>query len=159
MIAITGATGLLGRLTLDALLQRGVPAHTIVALVRDLTKAADLTAQGIQVRHFDYHRRETLDAALDGVQKLLLISTSDFNDRVGQHRNVIEAAREAGVGLLAYTSGLNIDTSTMLRGVPGLHEVWSDGWWRPTTGQPRRYFVILVFPSSCYATAGIARTT
>lgn len=114
MIAITGATGHLGRLTLQALLQRGIPAEQIVALVRAPAKAADLTEQGVQVRQADYHQPDTLRSALQGVQKLLLISTSDFNDRVGQHRNVIEAAREAGVGLLAYTSGLNMDTSTML---------------------------------------------
>lgn len=114
MIAITGATGHLGRLTIQALLQRGVPAHQIVALVRDPAKAADLTEQGVQVRQADYHQPDTLRSALQGIQKLLLISTSDFNDRVGQHRNVVEAAREAGVGLLAYTSGLNMDISTAL---------------------------------------------
>ncbi|ADV65957.1 SDR family oxidoreductase [Deinococcus maricopensis] len=114
MIAITGATGHLGRLTVQALLARGVPASDLVALVRDPAKAADLAAQGVQVRHADYHQPDTLRTALQGVQRLLLISSNDFNDRVGQHRHVIQAARDAGVTLLAYTSILNADTTPML---------------------------------------------
>ncbi|MFC3831940.1 MULTISPECIES: SDR family oxidoreductase [Deinococcus] len=112
-IAVTGATGHLGRLVIHALLDRGVPAGSVAALVRDPAKAEDLAAQGVVVRHADYHRPETLAAALDGIQKLLLISSNDFDDRPGQHRNVIAAARDAGVQLLAYTSILNADTSTM----------------------------------------------
>ncbi|SMB77884.1 SDR family oxidoreductase [Deinococcus hopiensis] len=114
MIAVTGATGHLGRLTLQALLQRGVPASNLVALVRNPEKAADLAAQGIQVRQADYHQPESLTAALQGVEKLLLVSTSDFHDRAGQHRNVVEAAKSAGVRLLAYTSILGADRTPML---------------------------------------------
>lgn len=113
-IAVTGATGHLGRLTLQALLNRGVPAGNLVALVRDPAKAADLAAQGIQVRQADYRQPDTLSAALNGVNRLLLISSNDFDDRVGQHRHVIDAARDAGVDLIAYTSLLNADRSGMI---------------------------------------------
>ncbi|WP_189103974.1 SDR family oxidoreductase [Deinococcus knuensis] len=112
MIGITAATGQLGQLVIQALLDRGVPATQIAALVRTPGKAAALAAQGVQVRHADYHQPDTLDAALQGIEKLLLISSSDFNDRVGQHRNVIDAARTAGVKQVAYTSILNADTAT-----------------------------------------------
>ncbi|WP_119672728.1 SDR family oxidoreductase [Deinococcus sp. RM] len=113
-IAVTGATGQLGRLTLQALLDRGVPAGNLVALVRDPAKAADLAAQGIQVRQADYRQPDTLTAALNGVNRLLLVSSNDFDDRAGQHRNVINAARDAGVDLIAYTSILNADRSGMI---------------------------------------------
>ncbi|MBZ9711933.1 SDR family oxidoreductase [Deinococcus multiflagellatus] len=113
MIAVTGATGHLGRLTLDTLLRRGAPAQTLVALVRSPEKAADLAAQGVQVRRADYTQQETWPPALDGVSRLLLVSSNDLNDRPGQHRRVIEAAREAGVALLAYTSLLNAGTAQM----------------------------------------------
>lgn len=111
MIAITGATGHLGRLTIQALLQRGVSPDTLVALVRDPARAADLAAQGVTVRQADYTQLHTLDAALQGVDHLLLISSSDMNGRVDQHRNVVDAAVRAGVKLLAYTSLLRADTS------------------------------------------------
>lgn len=113
-IAITGATGHLGRLVIQAVLNRGVPASSVTALVRDPARAADLAAQGVQIRHADYTRLDTLRTALDGIQKLLLISSNDMNDRAGQHRNVITAAHDAGVQLIAYTSALNAGTSTML---------------------------------------------
>ncbi|THF85772.1 SDR family oxidoreductase [Deinococcus sp. KSM4-11] len=113
-IAITGATGHLGRLVVQALLNRGVPASSIAALVRDPAKATDLAAQGVHVRQADYTQPDTLGSALTGIHKLLLISSSDMTDRPGQHRNVIEAAKTAGVQLIAYTSILNADTTTML---------------------------------------------
>ncbi|GGJ61613.1 SDR family oxidoreductase [Deinococcus aquiradiocola] len=113
-IGVTAATGQLGQLVVAALLRRGVPADHIVAIVRTPSKAADLAAQGVTVRQADYHQPQSLQTALQGVQNLLLISSNDFQDRPGQHRNVIEAAREAGVQRVAYTSILNADTSTML---------------------------------------------
>ncbi len=113
MIAITGATGHLGQLTIHALLDLGTPAAEIVALVRDPQKAADLSARGVQVRQADYTRPETLGPALQGVDKLLLISSNDVADRATPQRNVVNAAREAGVKLLAYTSILGADTAEM----------------------------------------------
>jgi NAD(P)H dehydrogenase (quinone) len=111
MIAITGATGHLGQLTIHALLGQGAAPQDIVALVRDPQKAEALAALGVQVRRADYKQPETLKAALEGVDRLLLVSSNDFEDRVGQHRRVVEAAQQAGVTLLAYTSILRADTS------------------------------------------------
>lgn len=113
MIGITGATGHLGQLTVQALLDRGVPTTEIVALVRNPEKASGLTAKGVQVRHADYTQPETLRAALQGIDKLLLISSNDVANRVIPQQNVVEAAKQAGVKLIAYTSILRADTSTM----------------------------------------------
>ncbi len=112
MIAVTGASGQLGRLVMEGLLAR-VPAENIVAAVRNPSKVADLAARGVVVRTADYARPETLDAAFAGVDRLLLISSSEVGGRVPQHRNVIEAAGRAGVGLVAYTSILHADTTPL----------------------------------------------
>ena len=113
MIAITGATGQLGRLVITDLLTAGTPAASIVAVVRSAAKAEDLAAQGIQVRVADYGQRDALTAALSGVEKLLLISASEPGVRVPQHQNVIEAALAAGVKSIAYTSVLRADTTEL----------------------------------------------
>ncbi|NQD91111.1 SDR family oxidoreductase [Pseudomonas sp. CrR25] len=112
MIAVTGATGQLGRLVIQSLLSK-VPAAEIVALARDPDKAADLAAQGVQVRQADYDQPATLNTALAGVDKLLLISSSELGRRLSQHRAVIEAAQRAGLQLLAYTSLLHADQSPL----------------------------------------------
>ncbi len=113
MIGITGATGHLGYLTVQALLNLSVPPTEIVALVRNLEKASGLSAKGVQVRHADYTQPETLRAALQGIDKLLLISSNDVANRVGPQQNVVAAAKQAGVKLIAYTTILRADTSTM----------------------------------------------
>ena len=112
MIVVTGATGQLGRLVIAALLKT-VPAAQIVAAVRNPQKAADLGALGVQVRHADYTDAASLDAALQGATKVLLISSNELGQRLAQHRAVIDAARRAKVQLLAYTSVLHADTSTL----------------------------------------------
>jgi NAD(P)H dehydrogenase (quinone) len=112
MIAITGATGQLGRLVIDALLQK-VPANQIVAAVRHPEKAADLAAKGIVVRHADYDQPASLSAAFQGVEKLLLISSSEVGKRAAQHQAVIQAAEQAHIQLLAYTSLLHADRSVL----------------------------------------------
>ncbi len=112
MIAITGASGHLGRLVIDQLLKQ-VAADQVAALARTPAKVADLAARGVQVRAADYNRPETLLPALTGVDKLLLISSSEIGQRTAQHRNVIKAAAEAGIELLAYTSILHADTSPL----------------------------------------------
>lgn len=112
MILVTGATGQLGRLVINALLEK-TPASNIVAAVRDVSKAADLAAQGVTVRQADYALPATLDAALQGVSKVLLISSNELGQRVQQHQNVIDAAVRAGVALFAYTSVLHADTSPL----------------------------------------------
>ncbi|GAA4057576.1 SDR family oxidoreductase [Actinomadura miaoliensis] len=113
MITVTGATGRLGRLTVAALLERGVPAGRIVAAVRSPAKAADLAERGVQVRRADYDEPATLATALAGTDALLLVSGSEVGRRLPQHRNVVEAAVAAKVGLVAYTGILNSDTTKM----------------------------------------------
>lgn len=105
-IAITGATGKLGRLAIEALKARGAKP---IALVRSPEKAKDL---GVETRAFDYKAADP--AALKGVGTLVLISSNDFNDRAGQHRAAITAAKAAGVGRIVYTSILKAATSPML---------------------------------------------
>ncbi|MEC5320190.1 SDR family oxidoreductase [Brenneria populi subsp. brevivirga] len=112
MIAITGASGQLGRLVIEQLLEK-LPAGEILALARDVDKVADLAARGVQVRAADYNQPDSLNAALQGVDKLLLISSSEVGKRTAQHRNVVEAAVRADVGLLAYTSLLHADSSPL----------------------------------------------
>lgn len=106
-IAITGATGQLGRLAITALKTRG---QSPIALARDPAKAAAL---GVEARAFDYKATDTLAPALAGVTALVLISSNDFDDRAGQHRNVIAAAKAAGVARILYTSILRADTTPM----------------------------------------------
>ncbi len=112
MIVVTAATGQLGRLVVEDLLTR-IPAEQIVAAVRTPGKAADLAERGVQVRAADYDRPETLATALDGAEKVLLISGSDVGRRVPQHQAVIDAAKHAGVALLAYTSVLRADATPL----------------------------------------------
>ncbi|MEX3899537.1 SDR family oxidoreductase [Paraburkholderia sp. BR10954] len=113
MIAITGANGNLGRLIVKGLLQ-AVPAGQIVAAVRSPEKADDLRALGVQIREADYDRPQTLVEAFKGVEKLLLISAVQLGERFRQHRAVIDAARQTGVKLIAYTSLLRADTSNLI---------------------------------------------
>lgn len=113
MIAITGATGHLGRLVLEELTDRGVGPSEIVAAARSRDKASDLAGRGIEVRHADYTEPDSLDKAFEGVSRLLLISSSEVGQRLAHHRNVVAAAKRAGVGFLAYTSMLRADRSPM----------------------------------------------
>ena len=110
MYAVTAATGQLGRLVVDALLRR-VSADRIVALARDPDKADDLRAKGVEVREADYDRPDTLNRALVGVDRMLLISSDAVGTRARQHQAVIDAALTAKVALLAYTSMLHADAT------------------------------------------------
>ena len=112
MIAITGASGQLGRMVIENLLKEIKPSR-LIAIVRNPEKVADLKALGIEVRKADYSHADTLPAALQGVEKLLLISSSEIGQRRAQHANVIEAAKGAGVSLIAYTSVLHADTTPL----------------------------------------------
>lgn len=120
MIAITGATGHLGQATIKALLTK-VPATEIIAVVRDPQKAAGLQAQGVQVRPGDYNDQASLAAAFAGADKVLLISTveTDFELRRQQHRHAMEAAKEAGVPHLIYTSVVNPSAGSPFVASPG----------------------------------------
>ena len=110
MIAVTGATGQLGPLVIDALL-KSIPAGEIVAIARNADKAAAIAAKGVTVRIADYDKPETWTAALAGIDTLAFISASEFGQRARQHRTVVDAAKAAGVKLIAYTSILHADTS------------------------------------------------
>lgn len=112
MILVTGATGQLGRLVIHNLLQV-VPPQEIIAAVRTPARAADLAALGVQIREADYDRPETLAEAFKGAEKVLLISSSEVGKRAPQHKAAIDAAKKAGVKLLAYTSLLHADRSPL----------------------------------------------
>jgi len=100
---ITGASGRLGKATIDFLLKK-VPSSKIAALARDKNKAEDLKAKGIDIRIGDYTDYVSMTNAFKGIDKLLLISSSDMTDRAGQHINAINAAKEVGVKHILYTS-------------------------------------------------------
>jgi NAD(P)H dehydrogenase (quinone) len=108
-IGVTGATGQLGRLVVEKLKEK-VSADTLVALVRTPDKTVDL---GVEARAFDYTKPESLVASLAGIDKLLLISGNEIGQRLPQHKAVIEAAKEAGVKHIIYTSILHADTSSL----------------------------------------------
>lgn len=112
-IVITGATGQLGRLVVETLLDQDVPAGQIVAAGRDLAKVADLADRGVQVRQIDFLDPASLRRAFAGAGKVLLISGSEPGLRIQQHQNAITAAKDAGVGLIAYTSIANADHTNM----------------------------------------------
>jgi NAD(P)H dehydrogenase (quinone) len=114
-ILITATSGHLGRLVVDALLDRGADPAEIVATARDTGKIADLSARGIRVAELDYDRPETVASALDGVDRVLLVSGSVPGARVDGHRNVIDAAKAAGVAKLVYTSA---PKATTVEGFP-----------------------------------------
>lgn len=112
MILVTGASGQLGRLVIASLLEK-TEASNIIAAVRNPESVKDLAEKGVQVRQADYSQPETLVTAFAGVEKLLLISSSEIGQRIPQHKNVINAAKEAGVSLIAYTSILDADKSPL----------------------------------------------
>lgn len=141
MLAISGATGQLGGLVLARLIETGTPPERIVALARDPARLAAQAAAGVVVREADYDRPETLTPALAGVSRLLLVSGNAVGQRVRQHGAMIDAARAAGVGFVAYTSILHADRSTiglaeehrqteaLLRAAGLAHALLRNGWY------------------------------
>jgi NAD(P)H dehydrogenase (quinone) len=111
-IVVTGATGQLGRLVL-AELSRIAPSAHLIGLARNPSAATELAKLGVELRKADYGDQASVDRALTGADKVLLISSSEIGQRLPQHRNVIEAAKRAGVKLLAYTSLLHADRSPL----------------------------------------------
>ncbi|WP_313547934.1 SDR family oxidoreductase [Corynebacterium sp.] len=112
-IAVTGATGHLGGLVIESLLNKNVEASDIVAIVRNEEKAKGLAASGINIAVAAYDDEAALKAALNGVDRLVFVSASEVGKRVEQHSNIIAAAKEAGVSFIAYTSLLNLDSSEL----------------------------------------------
>jgi len=119
-LAITGASGNLGRATLRHLLSRGVPGGQIILVVRDESKVKDAAASGVQVRHGDYTDAASLQRAFQGVDRLLFISTSALGDeRMRHHGNVVNAARAAKVGHVTYTSVIKPSATAKFAASPG----------------------------------------
>lgn len=119
MIVVTGATGKLGQHVVRGLIQK-VDASQVVAAVRNPEKAAELKELGMGIRKADYVEPDTLASAFAGAEKVLLISSNDLSQRMVHHRAAVDAARKAGVKLLAYTSILRANTSTI--GLAGDHK-------------------------------------
>lgn len=110
-VLITGATGKLGSKIAEVLLQK-LPANQIAVSVRNPEKAQHLKDRGVDVRLGDFDRPETLDIAFQGIDRLLIISSDGDNEtRIRQHKHAVEAAKRAGVGLIAYTSVTNASES------------------------------------------------
>jgi len=140
MIAVTGASGKLGGLAVEGLL-KVVPPSQLVALARSPEKLDRFRDQGVSIRRADYSKPDTLPAALAGVKKLLLISSSEVGQRLAQHTAVIEAAQAAGVELIVYTSLLKADstasslgpehsgTEALLRDSGIAHTILRNGWY------------------------------
>ncbi len=112
MIVVTGATGHLGRLVIERLLEK-LPPSEIAALARDPERAKDLTARGITIHQANYSQPESLASIFKPGDKVLLISSSEVGQRIPQHKAVIDAAKSAGASLLAYTSLLHADTTPL----------------------------------------------
>ncbi|WP_078917426.1 SDR family oxidoreductase [Streptomyces sp. NRRL S-813] len=116
-IVVTGATGQLGRLTVEALLRRGIPAADIIATGRNIAGIKDLADRGVTARRADFADTDSLTEAFAGADRLLLISASvPVDERVANHRRVIDAAVAAGVSLVAYTSTTHADRATTIIG-------------------------------------------
>ena len=113
-IVVTGATGQLGRLVVESLLARGVPADKIVAAGRNADRLAELGRTGVGTAEIDFGDPATMKEAFVGADALLLVSANVPGHRVEQHRNAIDAAKEAGIGRIVYTSAPKATTSPLV---------------------------------------------
>jgi NAD(P)H dehydrogenase (quinone) len=109
-IAVTAATGQLGRLVVESLRERGAD---VVAVVRDPAKAAGALGSDVEVRTASYDDRAALEAAFAGVDTVVLVSGNEVGRRVQQHTNAVGAAKAAGVTRVVYTSAPHADTTTL----------------------------------------------
>lgn len=115
-IVVTGASGQLGGLTVEALLRRGVAAADIIATGRNVEAIKGLAERGVTVRRADFADASSLRQAFAGAEKLVLVSTTVPSERIGNHQRAIDAAVDAGVSFIAYTSQVNADSATTLLG-------------------------------------------
>lgn len=113
-IVVTGATGHFGRLAVESLLARGIPADQIVAIGRSVEKIQDLADRGVVVKRASYEDPESLRAAFAGADKLLFVSGSEAGQRMTQHLNVVAAAKETGIKQVFYTSIPKADTTDLI---------------------------------------------
>ncbi len=113
-IVVTGATGHLGRLIVEALLRDGTPASDVVAAGRNVEKLDDLAAQGVRVARIDYTDAASLAAAFEGADTLMLVSGSEVGQRFAQHSAAIDAAKAAGISRIVYTSAPAATTSALV---------------------------------------------
>jgi NAD(P)H dehydrogenase (quinone) len=113
MILVTGATGQLGAAVIKTLLEK-TSATQVAALVRDESKASDLKEKGVDIRVGSYDDTASLDRAMQGIEKVLLIAGTDEENRLQQHQNVVDAAKKAGVQCIAYTSRTLKDRNTLV---------------------------------------------
>jgi NAD(P)H dehydrogenase (quinone) len=117
-LLVTGATGKLGTKIVETLLET-VPASQVAVSVRNPEKAEGFKARGVEVRHGDFDRPETLDLAFEGIDRLLIISADGDNEtRIRQHTDAVAAAARAEVKFIAYTSAANASESTLLLAPP-----------------------------------------
>ena len=113
-LIVTGASGHLGSLVVESLLERGVAPEQIVATGRRLDALAPFTARGVRTAELDYSRPETIDAVLSADDTVLLVSGSEVGQRAAQHQNVIDAAVRAGAARIVYTSAPHAATSELV---------------------------------------------
>ena len=112
MYFLTGATGKLGRIVLDLLLQ-DVPANKVRVMARQPDSLAPYARRGVEVVKADFDQPDSLKVALKGVHVALLISGSAVGKRIQQHQAFLEAASRNAVARLVYTSLLRADASKM----------------------------------------------
>ena len=142
---VTGTAGNFGALAVEALLDRGVAPGDIVATARDTDRLSAFAARGVVTRRLDYDNPASVEAALEGVDRLLLVSSSAVGQRVAQHRTVLEAAARKGVELVAYTSILRADSTSVA--LAAEHRA------------TEQILAELASRTCCSATAGTSRTT
>lgn len=120
MILVTGATGHLGTAVIRRLLKK-TSANQIAALVRDESRAADLKEKGVNICVGNYDDTASLDKAMQGIEKVLLIAGTDEENRIRQHQNVVNSAKKLGVKFIGYTSRNLKDRNTLVNKLMGGH--------------------------------------